>query len=224
VRRVESTEIGDGPEEKRLLEVAREIPGQRRVAKRIRNVETLAWSDMQGWESPRFKWQGFRKPSTLVISAGLRGRLEMDDWRTYLAWNYLQRGWLKPRQTWYVAEPCVRAFLPLLLVVVVGVSLAFSFEQYSSTLFASIIGPPGLLLLVYRLGPAFRKLLLRLDSVAAETLGTMILLSLFKRIDTLLLPENEKAKKRVGWTARLWPEPNITERIANLQSASLDSS
>ncbi len=62
-----------------------------------------------------------------------------------------------------------------------------------------------------------RKLFLRLDSVAAQSMGSMILLSLFKRIDMLQLEENEDAKKREGWVARLWPEPNITERIDNLK-------
>jgi hypothetical protein len=192
--------------------------GKRRVAKRLRNVETLAWSDMQGWESPRFKWQGYRKPSMLVISAGLRERLEMQDWSTYLSWHYLERGWLKPRQTWYVAQPIIRALLPALPVVAVGLALSLSVGQYASQLFLSIFGPAVLMLAVYCLGPAFKELLLRIDTVAAESLEKGILLSLFKKIDRLQLRENENAKRRTGWIARLWPEPNITERINNLQS------
>jgi hypothetical protein len=77
-------QIGNGEEEKRILELLREVLRHRRLAKRIRNVDRLAWSEMQPWESPRFKWQGLRKPSVFVISSGLRGRLEIDDWRTYL--------------------------------------------------------------------------------------------------------------------------------------------
>jgi hypothetical protein len=218
MKRAESLEIGDGAVEKRMLEIVRAMLSKRRVAKRLRNVETLAWSDMQGWESPRFKWQGYRKPSMLVISAGLRERLEMQDWSTYLSWHYLERGWLKPRQTWYVAQPIIRALLPALPVVAVGLALSLSVGQYASQLFLSIFGPAVLMLAVYCLGPAFKELLLRIDTVAAESLGKGILLSLFTKIDGLQLRENENAKRRTGWIARLWPEPNITERINNLQS------
>jgi hypothetical protein len=213
--------IGDGQEEKRILELLREILDHKRVAKRLRNVDRLAWSEMQPWESSRFKWQGLRKPSVFVISAGLRGRLEIDDWKTYLNWRYLQ---LNVRQTVYVAQPIIRTLIPVLLFLAAATSLAFYAGQYASELFAPIFGPPILLLTVYRVGPAMRKLFLGIDSIAAESLGAMFLLSLLKKIDSLSLPENENAKERQGWAARLWPEPNITERIANLQHASLGSS
>ncbi len=214
VKHAESLQFGDGSEEKGILEIVREILAHRRVAKRLRNVETLAWSDIQSWQSTRFKWQGYGKPSTLVVSAGLRGRLELEDWKTYLSWHYLQH---KPRQTWYVAQPMLRAMLPLLLIIAVAASLTVNIGEYASILFGSIFGPAALLLFLYQLGPAMRKLFLRLDSVAAQSMGSMILLSLFKRIDMLQLEENEDAKKREGWVARLWPEPNITERIDNLK-------
>jgi len=214
VKRSEFLEIGHGLEEERILEMTREILAHRRVAKRLRNAETLAWSDTQRWEWLRFKWQGYRKPSMLVVAGGLRGRLEPEDWKTYLSWHYLQH---KPRQTWYVAQPTIRALLPGLVFIAVAANLTFNVGQYVSGLFGSIFGPPALLFVVYQLGPAMRKLFLRLDTVAAESLGSMTLFSLFTKIDLLQLPENENAKKRAGWSARLWPEPNITERITNLQ-------
>jgi len=210
----ESLEIGRGLEEERILEITRETLAHRRMSKRLRNVETLAWSDTQRWEWLRFKWQGYRKPSMLVVSAGLRGRLKLEDWKTYLSWHYLQH---KPRQTWYVAQPTLRALLPVLLFSAVAVSLNFNIGPYASELFGAIFGPPVLLLFGYLIGPAIRRLFLRLDAVAAESLGSMTLFSLFTMIDGLQLPENENAKKRVGWAARLWPEPHITERMANLQ-------
>jgi len=210
----ESLEIGRGLEEERVLEITREILAHRRMSKRLRNVETLAWSDTQRWEWLRFKWQGYRKPSMLVVSAGLRGRLKLEDWKTYLSWHYLQH---KPRQTWYVAQPTLRTLLPVLLFSAVAVSLNFNIGPYASELFGAIFGPPVLLLFGYLIGPAIRRLFLRLDAVAAESLGSMTLFSLFTKIDGLQLRENENAKKRVGWAARLWPEPNITERMANLQ-------
>jgi hypothetical protein len=213
---VESLEVSYGPEERRILEIVRETLSKRRVAKRLRNVDTLAWSNIQAWESPRFKWQGYRKPSMLVVSAGLRDRLEMDEWSTYLRWHYLQRGWLRPRQTWYVAQPVIRAIVPLLLVSLIGAALSFGVGLFAFSLFASIVGPAVLLLVAYRSATAMKKLLLRFDSVSTETLGRTSLLSLFEKIDRLGLAANEDAKRRSGWTARLWPEPNISERISNL--------
>jgi len=216
VKRAKSLEIGHGLEEERILEITREILAHRRVAKRLRNVATLAWSDTQRWDWLRFKWQGYRKPSILLVSAGLRGRLELEDWKTYLSRHYLQH---KPRQTLYVAQPMLRAMLPLILFIAVAASLTVNIGQYASILFGSIFVPPALLLFVYQFGPSMRKLFLRLDTVAAESLGRMTLFSLFQKIDGLKLPENENAKKRVGWSAHLSPEPNITERMANLQGA-----
>ena len=113
----------------------------------------------------------------------------------------------------------LRAMLPLILFIAVAASLTVNIGQYASILFGSIFVPPALLLFVYQFGPSMRKLFLRLDTVAAESFGRMTLFSLFQKIDGLKLPENENAKKRVGWSAHLSPEPNITERMANLQGA-----
>ena len=41
-------------------------------------------------------------------------------------------------------------------------------------------------------------------------------MEVFKKIDQLYLRRVENTKKRHGWTLRLWPMPNITERIQNL--------
>jgi len=153
----------------------------------------------------------------LVVASGLRGRVELVDWRTYLSWHYLQH---KPRQTLYVAQPFIRAMLPLLLSVAVGVNQLVFFEQQASELFGAVFGPPAIILLVYLFGPATRKVFLRLDSVASESLENGTLLSLFNKIDSLHLLDSEKSKRLEGLAARLWPEPNITERIANLQGTS----
>lgn len=212
-KRAESLDIGHGLEEEHILEITREILAHRRVAKRLRKVEALAWSDTQSWYWLRFKWQGYRKPSMLVVASGLRGRLEPEDWRTYLNWHYLRH---KPRQTLYVAQPFIRAMLPLLLLAAIGVNQLVFFGQQASELFGAVFLPPTILLFVYLFGSAMKKVFLRLDSVASESLGNGTLLSLFNKIDSLHLPDSEKAKKREGLEARLWPEPNISERISNL--------
>jgi len=53
----------------------------------------------------------------------------------------------------------------------------------------------------------------KMGSVGAEPL-----LSLFQKINRLGLPGVEKGKRRNGWSAFLWPTPNIRERIENLRS------
>jgi hypothetical protein len=80
-----------------------------------------------------------------------------------------------------------------------------------------IAGPVALVLLILIL-PLGKKLALRWDRWVAEEIGRSTLLDLFKKIDSFKLPRVENAKKRHGWVARLWPMPNITERIENLTS------
>jgi hypothetical protein len=78
-----------------------------------------------------------------------------------------------------------------------------------------IAGPAALVLLIFIL-PLGKKLALRWDRWVAEEIGRSALLDLFKKIDSFQLPRVENAKKRHGWVARLWPMPNMTERIKNL--------
>jgi len=86
VKRVESLETGAGPEEKRIIAITNEIQSQRslkrRFARRPPPIDTLAWSDRQAWDSAGLRWEGFKKPSRLVLSKALQGRLGVDDWRT----------------------------------------------------------------------------------------------------------------------------------------------
>jgi Zn-dependent protease with chaperone function len=63
--------------------------------------------------------------------------------------------------------------------------------------------------------------MLRQDRVAAKSAGREAILKLFEKIDQLGLPTVENAKRRHGWVARLWPVPNITERIQNLRDHTL---
>ncbi len=78
-----------------------------------------------------------------------------------------------------------------------------------------IAGPASLILLVLIL-PLGKRFALRMDRWVAEVVGQRALLDLFKKIDSFQLPRVENAKRRHGWTLRLWPIPNITERIQNL--------
>jgi hypothetical protein len=78
-----------------------------------------------------------------------------------------------------------------------------------------VAGPASLLLLVLML-PLGKRFALRMDRRVAKQMGQRALLDLFKKIDSFQLPRIENAKKRHGWTLRLWPIPNITERVKNL--------
>jgi hypothetical protein len=78
-----------------------------------------------------------------------------------------------------------------------------------------IAGPATLVLLIITL-PLGKQLALSWDRWVAETVERSALLDLFKKIDSFQLPRVENAKRRHGWVARLWPMPNITERIKNL--------
>ena len=57
---------------------------------------------------------------------------------------------------------------------------------------------------------------MRMDRWVAKQMEQIALLGLFKKIDSFQLPRIENAKQRHSWVVRLWPVPNITERIQNL--------
>ena len=78
-----------------------------------------------------------------------------------------------------------------------------------------IAGPAALIHLIIIL-PLRNKLALRWDRWVAEEIGRSTLLDLFKKIDSFQLPRVENANQRHGWTLRLWPKPNTTERIQNI--------
>jgi hypothetical protein len=215
VKRVESLETGSGPEDLKILAVANELLSQRRPRRSSHSIQTLAWSDRVPWNMSSFKWQSFRKPRWLVLPVGLRNRLDLDDWRTLLNYSFLQN---KPARIFHVLAPFARIALLVILFLGIDAALSFTLGQYKSALFGAAIGPLVIILFLIGLGPTFRKMFLRTDAVIASSLGDRKLLDLFEKIDQLRLPENENAEKREGWAARLWPMPNISERIVNLKA------
>ena len=215
-KRVESLETGSGPEDEKILAIAKELSSQRKLKRRPSSLPTLAWSDRLSWYGSGFAWQGFTKPRRLVLLVGLRNRLDLDDWRTLLNYSFMQN---KPARILHVLAPFARIALLVMLFTGIDATLSFTLGQYTSALFGATIGPLVIILFLIGLGPAFRKMFLRIDAVIASSLGNRKLLDLFEKIDGLQLPENENAKKREGWAARLWPMPNISERITNLQTS-----
>ncbi len=212
----EQLEPGSTQEDTQILEAARELMSKRQI-RRWRPVDMLEWSDRQNWYVHPLRRAGLRKPSKLVLSAGLRSRINIEDWRTLL--NYYLHHYRMPRKGRYLAFSILSEELLLLAVLAaVETSLSFTLGRYASFLFNETFGPLFALVVLIRLGPKVRRIYLRLDTVIAESLDKDRLLACFEKIDGLHLPEIESTKKREGWVARLWPMPTITQRIENLKN------
>ena len=202
---------GSGPEDENLLSMARDLQKQFKRPK-FGTILSLAWSEAQPWYRARFKRRGIRKPFILLLSADLRGRLSAEEWRTMLTYYFLQ---LKPGFRLFL-EFLGLFFGILLLIPLVGLLVSAELGLQAFTFYAQFIARPILLLNLILILPNVKRGFLRADKWSARSIGRKPLLDLFEKIDRLKLPRIEKAKKRHGWTLRLWPMPNITERIKNL--------
>ncbi len=213
-KREEHLQAGSTQEDGQILETAKELLSNRRI-QRLRPVDTLAWSDRQAWYAPPLRGAGLGKPSRIVLSAGLRGRIDIQDWRTLLAYYFQQYG--SARNTLCVLRGFAKIWLLVGVSFSIGAILSLTLGRYVSSLFATTVGPLVSLAVLFQLGPAIRNTLLTVDAAITKSMNTGKLLACFERIDRLQLPEIESAKKREGWVAHLWPMPNITQRIDNLQ-------
>jgi hypothetical protein len=213
--RLESPQDGSFSDDKEILWKANELlPGIK--LRRYHSVQSIDWADNQPWYWSHLSRKGFRGPTTLVLASSVRGRLGPDDWKTLLTYYFLQY------------KPVVRRFLgmiPRLVWPFVPVFFALGLASFiygprGALLLGQIVGPPVLFWDVPHFASAARKIFLEEDSRIAETVGVRKLLELFRKIDQLQLPDVENGKKRTGWIARLWPMPNITQRITNLEQRS----
>jgi hypothetical protein len=202
---------GSGPEDESILLMGREL---QRVVKRPKfgEITNIAWSEYQPWYSGGSKRKRIRQPATLLLFADFRGRLDPGEWRTLLTYYFLH---IKPR-----LRIVLRYFGPIMggfLLIPVGGILANLIDGFQGGSFYGhfVAGPASLILLVLML-PLGKRFALRMDRRVAKQMGQRALLDLFKKIDSFQLPRIENAKRRHGWALRLWPIPNITERIKNL--------
>jgi hypothetical protein len=141
-----------------LLATANRLLGEARLP-RARSVRTILWSENLPWYACRFRRQGFRKPSQLVLPASLRGKLAQDEWKIISAYYFEA---LKPRlslaMTFYV-ELIVP--VPVLLLVLAG------FKLYSNgvlLLFGNAITGTLFLAWFIRIFPWAKKMSLRQDT------------------------------------------------------------
>jgi len=205
-------QLGSAAETELFLAMANPLLGEAKLP-RAGSVGTIAWSENLPWYMCRFKREGFRKPSQLVLSAPLRGSLAPDDWKTLLAY-YIAH--LKPHFS------LALGFWAELVVPTSVLALMFAGVRFYWNGVLLLFGNAmiGTLLLTWfiRIFIWAKKMNLKQDIWAADSLGRENLLRLFEKIEGLKLPEVENTKRRTGWIARLWPMPNITERIKNLSS------
>jgi len=146
------------------------------------------------------------------LFAGLRERIGAEEWKLLLTYHFLL---LKPRSR-LLLETFAAFFGPLILLPFAGALISSALGLQASRIYAQFIGAPIAVALLILIFPIAKWLMLRQDRLTAKLVGQNALLDLFKRIDSLQLPRIENAKRRQGWTLRLWPMPNITERIRNL--------
>src|SRR5260370_38663096 len=85
-----TTEPGWGFHNENILLIAMDLQVQinRTRLARFGPFVSLAWSSNQPWYLPGFKRTGFRKPPTLLLSAELQGKLDVEDWRILLTYYF----------------------------------------------------------------------------------------------------------------------------------------
>jgi len=202
---------GSGPEDESILSMAREL---QRLVKRPKfgEITNIAWSEYQPWYSGGLKRKRIRQAATLLLFADFRGRLDPGEWRALLTYYFVH---FKPRMRIFLGY--FWSVIGGFMLIPVGGILANLIDGLPGGRFYGqfIAGPASLILLVLIL-PLGKRFALRMDRWVAEVVGQRALLDLFKKIDSFQLPRVENAKRRHGWTLRLWPIPNITERIQNL--------
>src|SRR5439155_20134139 len=104
----------------------------------------------------------------------------------------------------------------LLLFVFGGIPTSLKYGIQGGTLYRQFVATPAAIIILVPLLANAKGFMLRHDTYIAGLMGQRPLLDVFMKIDSLQLPRIENAKRRQGWALRLWPMPNITERIQNL--------
>jgi hypothetical protein len=208
---LEPPKPSSGPEDESVLSTAKDLQRQVKLPK-FGEITGLAWSDYQPWYWPGFKRQGFRKPVVLLLYADLRGRLDAEERKILLTYYFLA---LKPRLRLLLRTlgPYIAAFL---LIVFGGIPTSLQYGIQGGRLYGQFVAAPAAIIILVLLLANAKGLMLRHDTYIAGLMGQRPLLDVFKKIDSLQLPRIENPKRRQGWTLRLWPMPNITERIQNL--------
>jgi len=202
---------GSGPEDESIVSMARDL--QRKIRRpRAGEISSLAWSDnhpwyMVGWKRPRL-----RKPFVILLSGDLRGKLNIEEWKTLLTYYFLA---LKPRVPTFLAF-MLPVFGALLLLPVVGIVIGMAYGAAASSFYRLFVAVPLTLIAFLLVFPTAKWFMLRNDRWIARHMGQKRLLDLFNKIDSLQPPRIENSKQRHGLILHLWPIPNITERIKNL--------
>jgi hypothetical protein len=191
--------------------MAREL---QRMVKRPKfgEITNIAWSEYQPWYSGGLKRKRIRQPVTLLLFADFQHRLDSGEWRTLLTYYFFH---FKPRMR-IVLRYFWSVIGGFMLIPVGGILANLEYGLQGGRFYGQFIAGPGALILLILVLPLGKRFILSWDRWVAEVVGQRALLDLFKKIDSFQLPRIENAKRRHGWALRLWPMPNITERIQNL--------
>jgi hypothetical protein len=147
----------------------------------------------------------------------MRESLSLDAWRPIIASALVYRT---------LSSKIARKRAPLLLVPLVLFTILGIFLTYlTGTTFVAIV--PFILFFVVFIvvmrgdTPLFYQSNLEADRVAAGVIGRDMFLSVLRKIDSMKMPDVEKAK-HPGFDRRraVNPIPNITDRISNLEHLS----
>jgi len=195
------SEPGTGSEDENILSIARNLQVQikRPRLARFGRFVSLAWSSNQPWYLPGFKRTGFRKPPTLLLSAELQGKLDVEDWRILLTY-YFRFLNTSPRLWLGFLGPF---FGVILLAELVAVLTSWGLGPQASRVYSLFLVGGALVALILAF-PITRRTTLRQDKRVAGVIGQRVLLDIFKKIDQLQLPRIENAKRKRGLTLRLW--------------------
>lgn len=205
-----TTELAS-PEDLKILNIARQLSEQLQLSKRY-DFQNIVWSSNLHWQSSHTN--AGRKKTSLVLPMRLRDRLNTEDWGPILAAVLAQ---------YHHYGRAVGKFLLVFLGFVAVVSLggivasgAYGIE--GGRLWGQAVGAPLMILglaLITRLG---KRTYLGYYEKSAQLFGTDAVLHVLNKIDSLGLPDVEKAKKRSRILKWLWPFPNMTEVIGYLST------
>jgi hypothetical protein len=192
-----------------ILTTAIELCHELRVPRRY-DPQKIVWSEKVPWDSVFFS-PGVRRRNTLMLPLSLRTTLEPDLWRPILAFSLIQ---IRSRPS-YTLVPFFMFVIPLVVSLFAFAYASLAFGRVP-TLALGLV-PIFILSLFFSLRYTKRSFLRHINE-ATDVGGREAMLAALRRIDSLGIWEIEREKKRHGMVKRLWPVPDITERMEYLRT------
>lgn len=169
-------QIGSGVEENEILGMTNELLGQR-ILPRTKSVAGVGWAEDLPWDAYQFKRHGRRKPPMFLISASLRGKVAVEDWKILLTYFFLRD---KPRHRLMLGT-LLSLMLPFFLLGLGGIVVSSIYGIQGGTLYGQFIAGPIALLLLIRIFVSSRKMFLKLDRLTARSIGATVCWTVFRK-------------------------------------------